>query len=228
MPKIHDNLVQVRQRIQTSAQLAARDANEITLLAVSKTKPASDIEEAYRAGQRDFGENYVQEALLKCQQLGDLDLIWHFIGPIQTNKTRALAEHFHWVHSVDRLKIAQRLSEQRPQHLAPLNICLQVNIDDQPTKAGCTPEQACQLAQAVAALPQLRLRGLMAIPAMHSGRAPFLALANLRAHIAAQTGLELDTLSMGMSDDLDDAIAAGATMVRVGTAIFGARASAPD
>lgn len=223
MPKISDNLVQVRQQIESCARRAGRNPSEITLLAVSKTKPAEDIAAAYHAGQRHFGENYLQEAVDKCAALSNLDLVWHFIGPIQSNKTRAIAEHFAWVHSVDRLKVAQRLSEQRASHLPALNICLQVNIDDQASKAGCSPPQAIALAQAVAALPNLHLRGRMAIPAPGSAGEPFVALARLRDEINQHTGLQLDTLSMGMSADLDQAIAAGSTLVRVGSAIFGER-----
>lgn len=226
MPKISDNLIQVREQIHACAQQAGRKPSEITLLAVSKTKTADDIAAAYQAGQRHFGENYLQEALDKCQQLHNLDLVWHFIGPIQSNKTRAIAENFDWVHSVDRLRIAHRLSEQRPLHLPPLNVCLQVNIDNQTSKAGCAPGQAQELASAIARLPNIQLRGLMAIPAPASGRAPFDALAQLQQQIRQQTQLNLNTLSMGMSADLPDAIAAGATIVRVGTAIFGARTTA--
>lgn len=227
MPKISDNLVQVRNCIHTCASQARRNPCDITLLAVSKTKPAKDIAAAYHAGQRHFGENYLQEAVEKCDELRDLDVVWHFIGPIQSNKTRAIAEHFAWAHSVDRLKIAHRLSEQRPAHLPPLNVCLQVNIDDEPSKAGCSPTEAHALATAIVALPNLRLRGLMAIPSPRSGRAPFEALAHLQEQINHDSRLKLDTLSMGMSGDLEDAIAAGATIVRVGTAIFGPRATEP-
>lgn len=226
MPNISDNLAQVRDHIARRAQQLGRNPSEITLLAVSKTKPAEDIVTAFRAGQRDFGENYLQEALQKIAQLQQLGLIWHFIGPIQSNKTRAIAEHFHWVHSIDRLKIAQRLNEQRPAGMPPLNVCLQVNIDEQPSKAGCTPAEACTLAAAIAKLPNLHLRGLMAIPAPNSGPAPFAALAELLARINQQASLSLSTLSMGMSADLDDALAAGATLVRVGSAIFGERPTA--
>ncbi|PZQ36493.1 MAG: YggS family pyridoxal phosphate-dependent enzyme, partial [Ectopseudomonas oleovorans] len=196
---------------------------DIGLLAVSKTKPAEAIREAHAAGLRDFGENYLQEALEKQTQLADLPLIWHFIGPIQSNKTRPIAEHFDWVHSVDRLKIAQRLSEQRPAHLPALNICLQVNISGEDSKSGCSPEELTALARAVVALPNLRLRGLMAIPEptddVAAQHAAFARLRQLRDELA----LNLDTLSMGMSHDLEAAIAEGATWVRIGTALFGAR-----
>ena len=192
-------------------------------MAVSKTRPASAIRDAWAAGLTHIGENYLQEALDKIDQLQDLPLVWHFIGPIQSNKTRAIAEHFDWVHSVDRLKIAQRLSEQRPAQLPPLNICLQVNISGEASKSGVTPAELPQLADAVAALPNLQLRGLMAIPAPAADsagrRAPLQALREAMANL----DLPLDTLSMGMSDDLDEAIAEGSTLVRIGTALFGAR-----
>lgn len=192
-------------------------------MAVSKTRPASAIRQAHAAGVRDIGENYLQEALEKIAELDDLPLTWHFIGPIQSNKTRAIAEHFDWVHSVDRLKVARRLSEQRPAELAPLNICLQVNISNEPSKAGVPLAELETLAREVASLPGLRLRGLMAIPAPASTsaarRQPLRALRQAMAALP----LPLDTLSMGMSDDLDEAIAEGASMVRIGSALFGAR-----
>lgn len=231
MSKIADNLTQVRQRIQQCALAAHRDPYSIDLLAVSKTRPASAVETAYHAQQRDFGENYLQEALQKIERLNHLEIVWHFIGPIQSNKTRAIAEHFCWVHTVDRVKVAQRLSQQRPPHLAPLQICLQVNIDEEKSKAGCTVNQALPLIRAFAELPNLRIRGLMAIPLPHNSETAFQRLAQLQHHLRKESGLALDTLSMGMSDDLGPAIAAGATIVRVGTAIFGARdnrQSAPD
>ena len=220
-------LRQVQERIQQACVTAARDPLSVRLLAVSKTFPASQVAEAFAAGQSAFGENYIQEAVEKITALAHLPLDWHCIGPIQSNKTRLVAEHFDWVHSVDRLKIAQRLSEQRPDNLAPLNICLQINIDGGPTKSGVAPEEALALAQAVAQLPRVRLRGIMTIPepsenfasaskAHRDARALF---DNLR-----QSGLALDTLSMGMSADLEAAIAEGSTMVRVGSAIFGGRA----
>ncbi|WP_223485299.1 YggS family pyridoxal phosphate-dependent enzyme [Pseudomonas sp. A-RE-19] len=223
MSTIADNILQVSSRIQAAAKAAHRDENSIQLLAVSKTKPAEALREAHAAGIRDFGENYLQEALSKQLELADLPLIWHFIGPIQSNKTRAIAEHFDWVHSVDRLKIAQRLSEQRPADLPPLNICVQVNVSGEASKSGCTPADLPALANAIGALPRLKLRGLMAIPEPTEDRAAqdaaFAAVQSLQASL----NLPLDTLSMGMSHDLESAIAMGATWVRIGTALFGAR-----
>ncbi|MFP5340507.1 YggS family pyridoxal phosphate-dependent enzyme [Stutzerimonas frequens] len=223
MSTIEKNIAKVAARIREAAQAVHRDAATVGLLAVSKTQPAAAIREAFAAGLRDFGENYLQEALDKQVELDDLPLIWHFIGPIQSNKTKAIAEHFDWVHSVDRLKIAQRLSDQRPATLPPLNICLQVNVSGEASKSGCTPQELGPLAEAVAAMPQLRLRGLMCIPAPTEDpaeqRAAFARLRLLRDELA----LDLDTLSMGMSQDLEAAIAEGATWVRIGTALFGAR-----
>ncbi|MDH2198606.1 YggS family pyridoxal phosphate-dependent enzyme [Ectopseudomonas oleovorans] len=223
MSTIAENIAKVGARIREAAQASQRNFADIGLLAVSKTKPADAIREAHAAGVCDFGENYLQEALEKQTQLADLPLIWHFIGPIQSNKTRPIAEHFDWVHSVDRLKIAQRLSEQRPAHLPALNICLQVNISGEDSKSGCSPEELTALARAVVALPNLRLRGLMAIPEptddVAAQHAAFARLRQLRDELA----LNLDTLSMGMSHDLEAAIAEGATWVRIGTALFGAR-----
>ncbi|ULL03828.1 YggS family pyridoxal phosphate-dependent enzyme [Pseudomonas putida] len=223
MSTLADNLSAISARIASAAQAVGRDPASVQLLAVSKTKPASAIREIHAAGVCDFGENYLQEALTKQQALSDLPLIWHFIGPIQSNKTKAIAEHFDWVHSVDRLKIAQRLSEQRPAGLAPLNICLQVNVSGEDSKSGCTPADLPALAKAVAALPNLRLRGLMAIPEPTEDRATQeAAFASLRK-LQEGLGFGLDTLSMGMSHDLEAAIAQGATWVRIGTALFGAR-----
>lgn len=226
MTMIADNLQQVRTRIATACNTHGRPPEAVTLLAVSKTFGPQAVREAFAAGQTAFGENYIQEAVDKIVALADLPLEWHCIGPIQSNKTRLVAEHFDWAHSVDRLKIAQRLSEQRPKGTAPLNVCIQVNIDGGPTKAGVAPEDALALAQALVALPNVRLRGIMTIPepaidfeaacAVHMrARALFDAL--------NAAGLALDTLSMGMTGDLEAAIASGSTMVRIGTAIFGGR-----
>lgn len=228
MPDLDHNLAAVQQRIALAAQLASRDPRSVTLLAVSKTFPAEDVRAAHAAGQHAFGENYVQEALTKIETLADLraSLEWHFIGPLQSNKTRPVAENFDWVHSVDRLKIAQRLAEQRPAHLPPLNVCLQVNVSGEASKAGVSPAEAAEVAHAIAALPQLRLRGLMSIPepaeTIDAQRVPHRQLRELFEQLRAD-GLELDTLSMGMSSDLEAAVLEGATIVRVGTAIFGAR-----
>ncbi|MBJ9977329.1 YggS family pyridoxal phosphate-dependent enzyme [Pseudomonas sp. S75] len=223
MSTLADNLHAIRTRIDTAAHACGRQADSVQLLAVSKTKPAEAIAELHGAGVRDFGENYLQEALAKQGQLSALPLIWHFIGPIQSNKTKAIAEHFDWVHSVDRLKIAQRLSEQRPAGLAPLNVCLQVNVSGEDSKSGCTPAQLPALAQAVAGLPNLRLRGLMAIPEPTDDAADQRAAFGLLRQLQASLDLGLDTLSMGMSHDLEAAITEGATWVRIGTALFGAR-----
>ena len=223
MSTIADNIGLVSQRIRAAADAVQRDASSIHLLAVSKTKPAQAVREAYAAGLRDFGENYLQEALGKQAELTDLPLSWHFIGPIQSNKTRAIAEHFAWVHSVDRLKIAQRLSEQRPADLPPLNICIQVNVSGEASKSGCTPADLPALATAISALPRLKLRGLMAIPEPTEDRAEQDAAFATVRDLQASLNLPLDTLSMGMSHDLESAIAQGATWVRIGTALFGAR-----
>ncbi len=224
--EIAANLETVRARIQRACQAAGRTSAEVTLLAVSKTFPASAIRAAYAAGQRHFGESYVQDWHEKRGQLTDLACICHFIGPLQSNKTREVAESFDWVHSVDRLKIAQRLSAQRPANLPPLNICVQVNISGEASKSGCSPEELPLLAQAVAALPRLKLRGLMTVPAParddSDPRIAFRQLHALQTELQ-RTGLALDTLSAGMSDDLEAAIAEGSTIVRIGTAIFGHR-----
>lgn len=226
MHKIDDQLAKVTARIHQAATAVARNPQTVQLIAVSKTQPAVAVAAAYAWGQHRFGENYLQEALEKQQQLANLEIEWHFIGPIQSNKTRPIAEHFAWVHSVDRLKIAQRLSDQRPSQLPPLQICLQVNIDNETTKAGVSLAELPALAQAVAALPRLQLRGLMAIPEASGDpikqRAAFTQLREALAQLKRE-GLNLDTLSMGMSGDLEAAIAEGATFVRVGTDIFGAR-----
>ena len=226
MTTIASNLQAVRNMVTAAAIEAGRNPGEVMLLAVSKTFAAGMVREAYHAGQTCFAESYVQEALGKIAALQDLDIKWHYIGPIQSNKTRAIAENFAWVHSVDRLKVAERLSEQRPAHLPPLQVCLQVNISREKTKSGVLPNEASALAHATAKLPGLTLRGLMAVPAPSNDpvaqRRPFAQLRKLRDDLNRQ-GLELDTLSMGMSHDSPAAIAEGATIVRIGTAIFGAR-----
>jgi len=230
MSAISRNLQAVHDYIATAALSASRKPDTVSLLAVSKTCSAETVLEAARAGQRAFGENYEQEALAKIVAVRaaqpDLALEWHFIGPIQSNKTRGLAEHFDWVHSIDREKIARRLSDQRPSDLPPLNVCLQVNISQESSKSGVSPEKVSELAHAIAAMPHLRLRGLMAIPEpedeLGKQREPFRKMKQLFDELRAQ-GLELDTLSMGMTDDMNAAIAEGATMVRIGTAIFGQR-----
>ena len=225
MATIAANIQQVRERILRACAAAQRPVQSITLLSVSKTFSAEAVREAFAAGERRFGENYVQEGLDKIAALADLrsQIEWHLIGPLQSNKTRAVAEHFDWVHSVDRLKVAERLSEQRPANLPPLQLCLQVNISDEASKSGAAVADVPALAHAIAALPRLTLRGLMAIPAAGGdAHAPHRALRELLAALQ-RDGLALDTLSMGMSGDLEAAIAEGATLVRVGTAIFGAR-----
>lgn len=228
MSDLAARLASVHRRIDEAARAAGRAPGSVALLAVSKTFPADAVRAAYAAGQRAFGENYVQESIDKISTLADLraELEWHFIGPLQSNKTRPVAERFDWVHTIDRLKIAQRLSEQRPAHLPPLNVCVQVNISGEASKSGVAPANAAGLARAVAALPALQLRGLMAIPEPETDpeakRAPHRALHALFEQLRAG-GLALDTLSMGMSDDLEAAVAEGATIVRIGTAIFGAR-----
>jgi len=228
MTLIAENLQTVRERIDRACQAAGRAPGSVHLLAVSKTFPADDVRQAHAAGQTAFGENYIQEAVDKITALRDLPLQWHCIGPIQSNKTRLVAEHFDWVHSVDRLKIAQRLSEQRPAHLPPLQLCLQVNTDGGPTKSGVPPEQVLALAREVAALPRLVLRGLMTIPDPVDGFEAEVALHRRATALFEQVRTDLalpqfDTLSMGMTADLEAAIAAGSTLVRVGTAIFGRR-----
>ncbi len=227
MTAILSNLQATQAAIAQAAKAAQRDVAGIRLVAVSKTFSAQAVRKAYHAGQLAFGENYLQEALEKIAALRDLPLEWHFIGPIQSNKTRAIAENFSWVHSVDRLKIAERLSAQRPTHLPPLNICLQVNVSGEASKSGVAPDEVLQLAREVATLPHLTLRGLMAIPAPATDeaaqRAPFVLMHQLLQELNEQ-GLSLDTLSMGMSHDYPVAIQEGATMVRIGTAIFGGRA----
>ncbi len=229
MGSIKINLQEVKGRISSAARAAGRPAQDITLLAVTKTFGPDAVREAVAAGQRAFGENYVQEALVKIDALADLrqQIEWHLIGPLQSNKTRVVAAHFDWVHSIDRLKIAQRLAEQRPAHLAPLQVCLQVNISGEASKSGLRPTEVAEVAHAVAALPRLVLRGLMAVPEpaadFAAQRAPHRALRELMTRLQADGLTTLDTLSMGMSADLEAAIAEGATLVRVGSAIFGAR-----
>ncbi|WP_287881950.1 YggS family pyridoxal phosphate-dependent enzyme [Aquitalea sp.] len=219
-------ITDVCQRIRAAETAAGRQTGSVRLLAVSKTFPASAVQEAYATGQRAFGENYVQELQAKAAALAGLDIEWHFIGPLQSNKTRIVAENAHWVHSIERLKIAQRLSEQRPATLPPLQVCVQVNVSGEDSKSGCAPAEARALAQAVAALPNLQLRGLMCIPEPTDDReklaGQFALLRQLQDELR-EDGLTLDTVSMGMSSDMTQAIAAGSTMVRVGTAIFGAR-----
>ncbi|MGK3192447.1 YggS family pyridoxal phosphate-dependent enzyme [Enterobacter soli] len=229
MNDIAHNLAQVRDKISAAATRCGRAPEEVTLLAVSKTKPASAIAEAIAAGHRAFGENYVQEGVDKIryfQELGNSDLQWHFIGPLQSNKSRLVAEHFDWCHTLDRLRIATRLNEQRPAGLAPLNVLIQINISDENSKSGIALNELDTLAEEVASLPGLTLRGLMAIPAPESSYERQFAVAQQMA--VAFEALKarystVDTLSLGMSDDMEAAIAAGSTMVRIGTAIFGAR-----
>jgi PLP dependent protein len=225
---IAQHLEEVRQRIAKAAQDASRDASSVQLLAVSKTFPADDVRAAFDAGQRAFGENYVQEGIAKIAELADLrsDIEWHYIGPLQSNKTKLVAEQFDWVHSIDRLKIAERLSAQRPEGTPALNVCIQINVSGEESKSGVSPDEAAALAHAVAALPGLRLRGLMSIPepaeSQQEQRVPHARLRELM-HALNADGLSLDTLSMGMSADLEAAVLEGATMVRIGTAIFGKR-----
>ncbi|MFY9259768.1 MAG: YggS family pyridoxal phosphate-dependent enzyme [Gallionella sp.] len=226
MTTIALNLQATNAAIAVATVAAGRNVNEIKLLAVSKTFPVEAIREAYQAGQRDFGESYVQEALPKLAELHDLAIVWHYIGPLQSNKTRAIAAHFAWVHSIDRLSIAERLSVQRPADLPPIQVCLQVNVSNESSKSGVAMAEIFALAAAVSALPNLTLRGLMAIPAPTDDevaqRAAFAQVAHVLQALNQQ-GYALDTLSMGMSHDFPAAIAEGATIVRVGTAIFGNR-----
>jgi pyridoxal phosphate enzyme (YggS family) len=219
MRAIDDNLQAVRQRISAAARTAGRDPREVTLLAVSKTHPAALVEQALAAGQRCFGENYVQEALEKMDTIKGAE--WHLIGPLQSNKTRVVAERFDWVQSVESEKIARRLAEQRPAALAPLNVLIQVNVSGEASKAGVAPQEVLSLAKAIETLPNLRLRGLMAIPEPGADAARYRELSSLYEKLKGEYGF--DTLSMGMTDDMELAIAEGATMVRIGTAIFGAR-----
>lgn len=228
MATIAEDIQEVHGRIAEACALARRPVQSVTLLVVGKTFPAAAVRAAFDAGERSFGENYVQEAIDKIAALADLRerMLWHLIGPLQSNKTRAVAEAFDWVHSVDRLKIAQRLSEQRPAALPPLQLCLQVNISGEASKSGLAVDEVPEVARAVVALPRVRLRGLMAVPAptgdLTAQRLPHARLRELLASLQ-RDGLDVDTLSMGMTADLEAAIAEGATIVRVGTAIFGAR-----
>ena len=226
MTAILSNLQATREAIARAAIAAHRNVTDVHLLAVSKTFPAEAVLEAYRAGQTAFGENYLQEALAKIGALHELPLEWHFIGPVQSNKTRAIAENFAWVHGVDRFKIAERLSAQRPPHLPALNICLQVNVSGEDSKSGIAPKDVLALAQAVAPLPHLKLRGLMTIPSPATDeiaqREPYAQMRALLGQLNSQD-MTLDTLSMGMSHDFPAAIQEGATIVRIGTAIFGSR-----
>jgi hypothetical protein len=224
--RVTENFRKIQDLLAKAAADAGRSADEIRLVAVSKTKPAAAVLEAYSAGQRDFGENFVQEGLDKIAAVGRDDAIWHFIGHLQSNKTRAVSQHFQWVHTVDRLKIARRLSAQRPADAADLNVCIEVNIDAEENKSGVAADDLEDLAAAVAGLPRLRLRGLMCLPAIRDNfdeqRKPF---ARLRALMNSlnESGLQMDTLSMGMTADYAAAIWEGATIVRIGTALFGAR-----
>lgn len=226
MIRVTENLRKIRDLLAVAAVDAGRLPGDVHLLAVSKKQPLEKILEAAAAGQRDFGENTVQEGIDKVTELAESRLTWHFIGHLQSNKTRTVAEHFDWVHTIDRLKTAERLSRQRPRELGPLNVCLQVNIDAEAAKSGLPPGQVLDVARAVADLPRLRFRGLMCLPAIRSGfdaqRVPFRQLRELSAELAAG-GLPTDTLSMGMSDDYRAAIFEGATIVRIGTAVFGPR-----
>jgi pyridoxal phosphate enzyme (YggS family) len=220
------NLAQVRKRIELACLAAERPANAVHLLAVSKTMPAQAVRDAYAAGQVAFGENYIQEGVDKIASLADLPLEWHCIGPIQSNKSKLVAENFAWVHSIDRLKIAERLSAQRPVNMPPLQVCLQVNVDGGSNKSGVTPSELLALAQAVAKLPNLQLRGIMTIPEPAENEAAARAVHHQAKDLfdsLQAAGLSIDTLSMGMTGDLEAAIAEGSTCVRVGTAIFGQR-----
>jgi pyridoxal phosphate enzyme (YggS family) len=231
MTMINANLQTVHTRMEAACLAAGRAPDAVQLLAVSKTFGLEAIAQAFAAGQTAFGENYIAEAVHKIQALAALPIAWHCIGPIQSNKTRLVAEHFAWVHSVDRLKIAQRLSEQRPAHLPPLNVCLQINVDDGANKSGVTPAEVLTLAQEVVTLPNLKLRGLMCIPEPAPDFASACAVfSKAKALFDAlnQAGLQLDTLSMGMSADLEAAIHSGSTLVRVGSAVFGGRTPSPE
>lgn len=234
MTSIQDNLVKVQERISEAAKASGRSVTDISLLAVSKTFPASDVRLAYEAGQRSFGENYVQEGVSKITELSDIraELEWHFIGPLQSNKSRDVAESFDWVHSIDRLKIAQRLNDQRPSELPPLNVCVQVNISGESSKSGVEPNEVANLCIAISQMPHLCLRGLMSIPEPTDDEVQqkadhhqlFTIYNTLKQNPSLQIeSVQLDTVSMGMSSDMSAAIAEGSTMVRIGTAIFGKR-----
>jgi PLP dependent protein len=226
MTTIASRLQTVQARIIDAAKKAGRDPDTIQLLAASKTNPPENLREAWEAGQTVFGENYLQEGLVKVRALADLPIEWHFIGPIQSNKTKPIAENFAWVHGIDRAKIASRLSAARPESLSPLQVCVQVNVSGEITKSGVDPEKVAELAAFVRDLPQIKLRGLMAVPELTAvtalQREQFQMLREIFEQLQ-QAGFDLDTLSMGMSEDLENAIAEGATMVRIGTAIFGPR-----
>jgi pyridoxal phosphate enzyme (YggS family) len=223
---VTENLALISDLLRQAAIEAGRDPGSVRLLAVSKKQPLEKIREAAAAGQREFGENFVQEGVDKIEALSDLDLTWHFIGHLQSNKTRVVAEYFDWVHTIDKLKTARRLSEQRPAGMPPLNVCIQVNVDDEASKSGVQPAAVPELAQACAELPNLRLRGLMCLPAIRTEfdeqRIPFAALRRLARELR-QDGIEMDTLSMGMTSDYRAAVFEGATIVRIGTALFGER-----
>lgn len=228
--QIHANIAKVLKEVRAAAEKYGRGPDAVQVLAVSKTQAVDAVRTAHDAGLRDFGENYLQEAVAKIEACADLDLCWHFIGPLQSNKTRPVATHFAWVHSVDRAKLLRRLSEQRPEHLPPLNVCLQVNSSGEASKSGAAPDELPELLALAAELPRLRLRGLMAVPAPSTDFAEQLRACESLAALfraAQQDYPELDTLSLGMSADLEAAIAAGSTCVRIGTAIFGPRAQRP-
>ncbi len=229
MSSIAQSLEEIRNRVTVLERRYERSPGAVRVLAVSKTKPPEAVRAAAEIGQREFGENHVQDALTKLDALADLDLVWHFIGPIQSNKTRVVAARFHWVDSIDRAKIARRLNEQRPDGLPPLEVCIQVNLSGETSKSGVEPQQVEELARVVSELPRLRLRGLMTLPRpcdeLDDQRRPFAALRGILETLNAG-GLTLDTLSMGMTNDMEAAIAEGATIIRIGTAIFGPRETA--
>lgn len=226
MSSIAQSLEEIRNRVTVLERRYGRTPGAVRVLAVSKTKPPEAVRAAAEIGQREFGENHVQDALTKLDALADMDLVWHFIGPIQSNKTRVIAARFHWVHSIDRAKIARRLNEQRPDDLPPLEVCIQVNLSGETSKSGVEPQQVKELAEVLSELPRLRLRGLMTLPRpcdeLEDQRRPFAALRGILETLNAR-GLALDTLSMGMTNDMEAAIAEGATIIRIGTAIFGPR-----